>query len=172
MNEAYDNILKRRSIRKYSNKKIGSEQITKLLEAAMAAPSANQTDPWRFIVITNKDKLSQMAQSLSNGRKMLEQTSCAILVCGNIEKANRKLESYMLQDCSAAIQNILLAATAMELGSCWIGVHPNEDRMSEMNKIFPQDSEIVPISVITLGYPEENLPLRTRYSSEYVTFSD
>lgn len=120
MNSDLDFIFKRRSVRKYTDKTIPAEILRDLLEAGMAAPSAAATDPWHFIVITERETLSGVAAFLPHG-KMLLTAPAAIVACGDMTKAFDGYESYMLQDVSAAVENILLAAQALGLGACWLG---------------------------------------------------
>ncbi|RME95682.1 MAG: nitroreductase family protein, partial [Verrucomicrobia bacterium] len=126
--EALECLFARRSIRVYRPGEVTDEQLRTLLEAAMAAPSAVARDPWRFVVVRQRENLNRLAEHLSNG-SMLHQASLAIVVCGDIEAAHDRQLSFLLQDCSAAIENILLAAQALGLGTCWLGIHPREQRM-------------------------------------------
>ena len=125
-----DLIFGRRSIRVFRPGVVPEATVRLLLEAAMAAPSAVAKDPWHFIVVRSRETLSRLAGVLSNG-SMLHGAGLAIAVCGNLDAAHDRQLSYLLQDCSAAIENLLLAAHALGLGACWLGVHPREDRRSE-----------------------------------------
>ena len=141
--------------------------ITDLMESAMAAPSAVAKDPWHFIVIRNKSTLQQIADVLPHGQ-MLRQAAAGIIVAGDINLAHDQLESYMLQDLSAAVENILLAATALGLGSCWLGVHPRAERMADIKKLFTLPDNIVPMCGIALGWPTDQPPPRTRFKEDRV----
>lgn len=167
MNPMLGNIFARRSIRAYKEDDIPDEMIKDLLEAAMAAPSAVAKDPWHFIVIQQKAGLAKIADGLPNGQ-MLRQAAVGIVVCGDIDKAHGQLESYMLQDCSAAIENILLAASQLGLGACWLGIHPREERIDHMRRLFDLPRNIIPISAIAVGWPAENSEPRTRYDEKLV----
>jgi nitroreductase len=167
MNPKLQLFFSRRSTRKYQGRPITDETLTDLLEAAMAAPSAVARDPWHFIVITERETLEKMADVLPHG-PMLRHAAAGIVVCGDIEQANGSLESYMLQDCSAAIENILLAATALGIGSCWLGIHPRPDRMKGINELFKLPPNIIPVSGIALGWPAEKKEARTRYKDDAV----
>lgn len=167
MNSKLKWIFARRSIRRYQNKDVPEKLITDLMEAAMAAPSAVQTDPWHFIIVREREMLNKIAEGLPHG-KMLLKAPVGILVCGDIDQANGQLVSYMLQDCCAAIQNLLLAANTLRLGACWLGVHPREDRMDHLRAIFNLPRNITPISVISLGYPAEKAKPRTRYDKHKI----
>jgi len=167
MNPALQFIFNRRSVRAYENRPIPDETLTDLLEAAMAAPSAVAKDPWRFIAVTDRETLERMADVLKHGQ-MLRTAGAGILVCGDIASAHDQLESYMLQDCSAAVENILLAATALGLGACWLGVHPREERMRALAELFALPGGIVPVAGISLGWPERPPAPRTRYNTAFV----
>jgi nitroreductase len=167
MNPNLDFIFKRRSVRMYLNKEIPTEILRDLLEAGMAAPSARATDPWHFIVITERETLGRMASVLPNG-KMLLTAPAAFVVCGDINRALEGFESYMLQDVSAAVQNILLAATSLGLGSCWLGIHPRRTRMDGIRNLFHLPEHIIPVAGIALGWPAGNFEARTRYREECV----
>ena len=97
----------------------------------MAAPSAVAKDPWEFIVVRHRDMLNRLVSGLPNGQ-MLADAALGIVVCGNLQRAHDCQLSYLLQDCSAAIENMLLAAQALGLGACWLGVHPRDDRIAHV----------------------------------------
>jgi nitroreductase len=167
MNPRLDFIFKRRSVRKYLDKEIPSEMLSDLLEAGMAAPSARATDPWHFLVITERETLNRMTTALPHG-KMLLAAPAAIVVCGDMNRALEGFESYMLQDVSAAVENILLAANALGLGSCWLGIHPRRNRMDSIRNIFSLPDHIIPVAGIALGWPDATPEARTRYRDECV----
>lgn len=167
MNPRLDFIFKRRSVRKYLDKEIPSEMLSDLLEAGMAAPSARATDPWHFLVITERETLNRMTTALPHG-KMLLAAPAAIVVCGDMNRALEGFESYMLQDVSAAVENILLAANALGLGSCWLGIHPRRNRMDSIRNIFSLPDQIIPVAGIALGWPDATPEARTRYRDECV----
>lgn len=167
MNEALRPILGRRSIRKYQNKPVEEHMLKNILSAAMAAPSAVAKDPWRFIVVTEKKQLKKLAEGLPYG-PFLSSAGAGIVVLGDITQANKQEESYMLQDCSAAIENALLAAYNLGLGGCWLGVHPRQERIAYVRTMFSLPETIIPISVLSIGYPAEEKPQRTRYNEEYI----
>jgi nitroreductase len=167
MNSKLDFIFNRRSVRKFTAETVSKKDITELLEAAMAAPSACAKDPWRFIVVRNQENLRQIAEILPNG-KFLAEAPVGIIVCGDINAAHAGSESYMLQDCSAAIENILLAARALGLGTCWLGVHPRPDRIAGIAKFFELPENIVPVSIIAAGHPEKMPEKHTRFMPGYV----
>jgi len=167
MNDALASIFKRRSVRKYTDKAIPESMITDMLEAAMAAPSAVAKDPWRFIVVQERGTLDKIAEGLPHGQ-MLREAPLAFVVCGDIEVAHDGKLSYMLQDCSAAIENLLLAASMLGLGGVWLGVHPREERIAHMRALFALPDNILPISVLSIGWPAAEPAARTRYDAAYV----
>ncbi len=167
MNPELNCIFSRRSIRKYLDKAVPGEMLDDLLQAAMAAPSAVAKDPWHFIVVQDRETLNKIADILPNG-KMLRQATAAFIVCGDINKANIQAESYLLQDLSAATENILIAANILELGTCWLGIHPREDRLSGIRQLFELPDNIIPMCGIAIGWPAEKPEARTRYRNERV----
>lgn len=162
-------IFGRRSIRVYSPGAVSEATVTNLLEAAMAAPSAMTKDPWRFVVIRQTPTLVQMAGILPGG-KMLATASLAVVACGDLEAALDRQLSYLLQDCSASIQNLLLAAHALGLGACWVGVHPSEEAMRRLKGLLSLPAPVLPIAVVALGLPGEQPAPRTRHNPDYVHF--
>ena len=159
----------RRSIRRYQDRAIEPEKVDALLKAAMAAPSAVAKDPWRFVVLQDKVVLKRVSEGLRNG-KFLADAALGIVVCGDLSAAHDHQESYMLQDCSAAIENILLAAQALGLGTCWLGVHPRPARIAFMREALGIPESITPISGIAIGYPAETKEARSRYDASRVHY--
>lgn len=160
-------IFGRRSVRVYSNAQVDDDTLRLLLEAAMAAPSAVAKDPWRFVVVRQQATLSEIASALPNGR-FLAKAALGIAVVGDIEAAHDRQLSYLLQDCSAAIENLLIAASILGLGACWLGVHPREDRIKRIRERLHLPDNIVPVAMISIGHPAERKEPRTRYADRYV----
>jgi nitroreductase len=162
-------IFSRRSIRTYLDKPVPEGLIEELLNAAMAAPSAVAKDPWRFIVVKNRETLRIIAEALPNG-KMLAQAGVGFVVLGDLEAAHREDIGYLLQDCSAAIENLLIAASILGLGACWLGVYPVEERVTHLREVFTLPDTIIPVAAIAAGYPAEEKSPRTRFEKSYVHF--
>ena len=160
-------ILSRRSIRKYAPEPISDEQIQRILEAAMAAPSASNRKPWHFVIVKNKKVLNTLAENLQYG-KMLHEAALCIAVCGDTAISER----FWVQDCSAATENILLAATALGLGSVWLGIYPGEDRVKMISELLRIPENIVPLSLISIGHPAENKEARTQFDKMQVHFEE
>lgn len=167
MNPKLDFIFSRRSVRKYEDKEVPQDMLHDLLEAAMAAPSAVAKDPWHFIVLRKRATIDKLKDLLPHG-KMLGQATAAFVVCGDINRAHDQKESYMLQDLSAAVENILLAANALGLGTCWLGVHPREERMNGISTLFDLPEGIIPMCAIAIGWPAEHPAARTRFNEKSV----
>ncbi len=160
-------IFGRRSVRVYSPGEVSEAALTKLLEAAMASPSAMTKDPWRFVVVRDKQTLAKMTAALPGG-KMLATAAAAIVVCGDLEATLENQLSYLLQDCSACIENLLLCAHALGLGACWVGVHPAEDSLRQIKAVFSLPRSVIPVAAIALGHPGEQPEPRTRFNPAYV----
>ena len=160
-------LFGRRSIRLYSPEAVSDAVVQKLLEAAMAAPSAAAKDPWRFVVVRNRQTLADIVAALPNGQ-MLAGAALGITVCGELPAAHDQQLSYLLQDCSAAIENLLLAAHILGLGACWLGVHPREQRMNALKKILSLPPSVIPVACIAIGHPGEAKEPRTRFNRDYV----
>lgn len=165
--EALGFILSRRSIRVFTPGTISDHQIDILLEAAMNAPSAMGRDPWRFVVIRNRETLDRMAEVLPNG-SILATAPVGIVACGDLESAHDHQLSYLLQDCAAAIQNLLLAAHIIGLGACWLGLHPREQRIHFLQECLRLPPSVIPVAGIALGLPGESKEPRSRYDPEFV----
>ena len=164
MNEEFtQTIFARRSIRKYTDKPVSEEAIETLLKAAMAAPSASNRKPWQFIVVTKRETLDSLAEAHRHG-KMLFQAPLCIAVCGDLTE----MERYWVQDCSAATENILLAATALGLGAVWLGVYPRDERIEAVHPILALPDHITPLNLVSIGHPAEEKPSRTQYDETRV----
>ena len=169
VDESLGFIFGRRSIRAYSTAPVSEAAVQKLLEAAMAAPSAAAKDPWRFVVIRNRGTLEEIATALPNGQ-MIAGAALGIAVCGELPAAHDQQLSYLLQDCAAAIENLLLCAHVLGLGACWLGVHPRELRVNALKQILALPPSVIPVGCISIGYPGETKEPRTRFNRDYVHF--
>ncbi len=166
--EIMDPILLRRSIRKYTSQPVPAEIVEYMLEAAQSAPSAGNESPWHFVVVNSKSFLEKIADALPNG-KMLKEAPLAIVVCSDQKLI--KYPEYWIQDCSAATENILLAAKTKGLGSVWLGVHSRPEREEAVKKILWLPENISPFSVVALGYPGEDKPYQKRYNNERIHYN-
>jgi len=161
MGAIMDNILARRSIRHYvDNKPVEREKIQILLEAAMAAPSACNLQPWEFVIVDDHAALEAMKPFIRGGQF---NAPMAMVVCARTEVVPWPGNGWQI-DCAAAIQNMMLAAVEMGLGSLWIGDFDRQ-RVGEYLGI-PQGVEMV--NIVYFGYPAENKRPVTRYKEEAV----
>jgi nitroreductase len=160
-------ILGRRSIRVYAVGEVNEEQVRKLLAAAMAAPSAAAKNPWHFVVVRSRQTLSRIAMVLPQGQ-MLETAALGIAVCGDLNVAHDEQISYLLQDCAAAIENLLLCAHILGLGTCWLAVYPREDRIKIVRENLSLPASIIPVSFVSIGLPGESKEAHTKYYSDRV----
>lgn len=169
MNSKLQNIFSRRSARRFTGQPVEEGMIRDLLEAAMAAPSAVAKDPWHFVVMQNPQTLERIAAGLANGR-FLAQAAAGIAVCGDLQRAHEGELSFLLQDCSAATENILIAATQLGLGSCWLGVHPWTDRIQMVREVLKLPTGIVPVCLVAIGWPAQRAEPRTRFRGNAVHY--
>lgn len=170
-NTTMETILNRTSIRSYTDKVVEPEKVEQLLRAAMAAPTAVNKQPWVFVVVTQRELLDSLAVRLPYA-KMLESVSTAIVVCGNLDKALLEVnQAYWVQDCSAASQNILLAAQSMGLGAVWTGVFPREDRVADVRGVLNIPLNLVPLNVIPVGYPKGDVTPKDKWNSENIHYN-
>ena len=164
-------LLTRTSDRMFDPEKtVSPDDIEILLQAAMAAPTAVNRQPWQFVVVTNRDLLKQLAASLPYC-KMAGQAPMAIVVCGD---KNRFLEGeddvLWVQDVSAASENILLAAHALGLGSVWTCLYPHADRMGSASEILSLPENFVPFNVIPVGYTTQTHTPLDKWNPAAVTY--
>ncbi len=163
MKNPIDVIFARRSIRAYTDEKVTDEEITLLLKAAMAAPSSRDRKPWHFIVVKERGTLKKLSE-VHPYADMLPQASCAIAVCGDKTIS----PDYWIQDCSAATENILIAAAAIGLGAVWLGCHPREERETAIKNVLGVPEHVGILSLISIGRPAEKKEPRTQYDSSRV----
>jgi nitroreductase len=163
--DAIEAILTRRSVRKYTDEPVSEADIKMMLEAAMSAPSANNRQPWAFVVIDERSILDQIPDVHPYSR-MLKQAPLAILVCG--VPGREKHPGFWVQDCSAATQNLLLAARALGLGAVWLGVHPREERVQGIRGLLSIPDEIVPLALLSIGHPAVEQKRADRYDQARV----
>jgi nitroreductase len=160
--DAYGIILTRRSIRKYTTQSISEETLHDLIRATVSAPFAGNQQPWHFLIIDEKKLLQKIPEYHPNG-KMLKFADKAILICGDLNRETFK--GYWMIDCSAATQNLLLAAHTYGIGSCWLGVYPVDERVRHLRKLFGIPEHVIPFSLVALGYPDESKKSENRYNS-------
>ena len=165
--EVKDALLKRRSIRKFTEEEVSEEVINELLIAGMSGPSAVNKRPWEFYVIKDKAKLEELRAHGAPFGKM--NAPLAIVVCGNLAHAlPLKLGEYWVQDCSAATENILLRATELGLGTVWCGVYPSKIAVKSTRKVIGAGMLEIPLNVVWIGHPAEVKEARSQYDEKKV----
>lgn len=165
MKDPLEFIFARRSIRAYTGEQVTDEEITSLLKAAMAAPSSRNRKPWHFIVIRERETLKKLSE-VHPYASMLPGAACAIAVCGD----KRISPDYWTQDCSAATENILIAAASLGLGAVWLGCHPRQERESAIKEVLGAPEHIGILSLIAVGRPAEEKEPRTQYDGSRVHY--
>jgi len=145
-------IASRRSIRKYTTEPVSDEDIGALLNAAMHAPSAVNEQPWHFVVVKDQETLAAIPQ-ISPTAPMVKDAPVAIAVCA--DKDLEKFPGLWVQDCSAATENLLLAATARGLGATWTAVYPFEDRVEGIKNLLNLPVNVIPLCIVPVGHPAE-----------------
>ena len=166
--ELKEALLKRRSVRKFTEEAVSDEDITELLHAGMSGPSACNKTPWEFFVITNPEILEKLRKS---ARFSKISAPLAIVVCGNLSKAlPLSFSSFWIQDCSAATENILLRATDLGLGAVWCGIHPMKRAEKNVSDILSLSEKLIPLNIIYIGHPAEESEARDQFSEKKIHF--
>lgn len=171
MNAFIDMILTRHSVRQFTGELIKKEDMDIIVKAGMAAPSALNLQPWAFIIVTERNILNSFCQKLPYA-KMLDKAGAAIIVCGIPEKNEQTANKFWTVDCSAATENILLAAHSLGYGAVWTAVHPEEDRIAIVRKECEIPGNIVPLNIIPIGVPANpNAKAIDKYKSENIHYN-
>jgi len=163
--DAMEAIISRRSIRRYTGQTIPGEMIEQLLQAAMSAPSAGNMQPWQFVIIDDRKILDKIPK-VHPYATMVREAPLAILVCGDLDLDG--FGGYWVQDCSAATENLLIAAHARGLGAVWLGVYPRDERVQALRELLNIPEHITPFAVIPLGYPAEESSKEDRFDRSKV----
>ncbi len=166
-----ENIMTRTSIRAYTDQPVEKEKVERLLKAAMAAPSAGNKQPWRFVVIEEKALLGAVSMEIHTA-SMVEKAPLAIVVCGDMNETfpDEGLD-YWVEDASAATENLLLAAHAMGLGAVWCGIYPLSDRVDFLKRLLKLPADIVPLGIVPVGYPAEAPTPKDKWKPENIHYN-
>jgi nitroreductase len=159
-----DLIIKRRSIRKYTDEPVSDADINSLLEAAMAAPSANNKQPWQFIVVRNEDFRRRLAKT-HRWSRMCAGAPVVFVVCGE-----EKRSDHWIEDTSAATENLLLAAVGLDLGAVWVAVYPKFQRESHVRSLLGIPEKIRILCLVPVGHPAKTKPPGTKYDKSRVHY--
>jgi nitroreductase len=165
MNEIFD----RRSVREYKDIPVSDDLVENIIKAGMAAPSAGNEMPWHFIIINDRQKLVKITE-IHPYSEMLKTCAVAILVCGDLSLERHK--GFWVQDCAAATQNMLLEAVHLELGAVWLGVYPVEKIVKALQSLFGLPENVVPLSIVSLGYPLEKPRRVNRIDNSRIRHND
>lgn len=167
-NDTLKTIFSRKSVRSYTDAAVSMDQLNLLAKAGMAAPTACGRMPWDFIIITDKECLKKLADALPHA-KMAEHAGAAIAVTGDLNRqCNGKDASYWMLDCSAASQNILLAAESIGLGAVWTAVYPEAERIASVRKILGIPEDVVPLNLICMGVPKSEETPKDKFDSKLI----
>ena len=168
MNPKLDFIFNRHSIRKFTPELVSDALIRDLLEAAMAAPSATNMQSWHFVVVREPALLEELHKVMPFGKMV---APLAVIVCGDLGNFKRLIaENYWVQDCSAATENLLLAAVALGLGAVWCGVSPIKTMVKRVSEVLKLPSTQIPLNVIYVGHPAEVKEPGTKFNEKKVSY--
>lgn len=157
-------IKKRRSIRKYTDEPLSDADVKSLLEAAMAAPSANNRQPWEFVVVRDEALRRQLAKT-HRWSGMCADAPVVFVVCGHDEQAD-----HWVEDTSAATENLLLAAAGLDLGAVWVAVYPRAQREKHVQEVLGLPEELRVLCLVPVGHPAESKPPHTKYDDAKVHY--
>ncbi len=161
----HDPVMARRSIRAYTAEPVSDEHVERLLRAAMAAPSAGNQQPWRFVVVTDAATRA-LIPTVHPYAAMVEQAPLVIVVCG--VEAGARWPQFWVQDCAAATENILIEAVQLGLGAVWLGVYPLEERVTGLRGLLGVPDDVTPFAVVPVGHPVDRKQPADRYQPEHV----
>ncbi len=159
-NSVFENIFNRKSVRSYTEQQVSLDDLKLLVKAGMAAPSGMNRQPWEFVIIHGKEEMAALSQKLPNNR-MLKEAQAAIVVAGNPQTSH-----YWYLDCSAATQNILLAAESMGLGAVWTAGYPGVERMKAISDAVGIPEPYLPLCLIPIGYPKGEQTPKDKWKQE------
>ncbi|MDR3184620.1 MAG: nitroreductase family protein [Prevotellaceae bacterium] len=163
-------ISQRKSVRHFTGREVSDGQIEVLLRAAMAAPSAKNKQVWEFVVINERSLLDRLAALLPYAR-MLTQSPVAIVVCGDLSKHTGESALNWVSDCSAASENLLLAAESLGLGAVWTAAFPYADREAAVRQATCLPEHITPLAVIPVGYPAKAELVKDKWHPEKIHYN-
>ncbi len=166
--KSLDAIYARRSIRKYEDRPVEREKLVELVKAATAAPTATNRRPWHFIIVDDNEEMNGIRSVMRFGKY---NAPAAIVVCGDMKRALPSFaRDFWVQDCSAALQNILLAALDYDLGTVWLGVTPVPAHVEKVSAYLGLPNHIVPLGIVYVGYPAEEKEPRTQFVEENISY--
>lgn len=169
-NETISSIMSRVSVRAYTEQEVSDEDVETILRAAMAAPSAGNKQPWRFVVVRDRSTLDTIATTFHT-MTMTAEAPIAIVVCGDMEATfpGDGLD-YWVEDASAATENLLLAAHSLGLGAVWCGIYPMQERVKILSELLDLPGNIIPLNVVPIGYPAEQPAVKDKWQPSYIHY--
>ena len=167
--DVFEAIHTRRSIRKYTDEPVSDEDLQRILAAAMAAPTARNTQCWRFVAINDR-ALLEAIPAVHPYAGMAARAPLAVLVCADARVACQP-DGYWVEDASAAIQNMLLAARALDLGTVWCAVHPDPAYEEGIRRLFRLPEAIRALGLVVIGHPAREFTREDRYDPEKVRYN-
>lgn len=168
-NAVIGNIMTRTSVRYYTEEPVSAEQTETLLRAAMAAPTAVNKQPWSYVVITDAATREQLSND--TGKAPAGRAPLLIVICGDMDRAlEGEARDYWIQDCSAAAENLLLAAHGMGLGAVWLGYYPITERVNKLREILGMPESIIPLGIMAVGHPAEQPEPKDKWRPEAVHY--
>lgn len=163
--QAMEALLTRRAVREFTSEPVTDEQLHAILNAAMHAPSACNQQPWHFVVVDSRERLNAIA-GVHPYAQMLLQAPLAVVVCADVTLET--CHGHWVSDCSAAMENLLLAAHAVGLGSVWVAIHPSEQRIADIRSLLGLPSFVAPLCLAAVGHPAGPLPKVDRFNPERI----
>jgi len=160
-------IFTRRSIRRFTGEPVGEDHLKLLMKAGFSAPSAHNFQPRNFVVVRDKNILEAIAEAHPYA-KMLPQAGCGIIVCG--DKKKQGSTSFILEDCSASIENMLLAAHGIGLGAVWCALYPVKQVIKTVTKFLNLPSNIIPVGMVVVGHKNEEKAPADRYDESKIHY--
>ncbi|MDE6009960.1 MAG: nitroreductase family protein [Muribaculaceae bacterium] len=167
----YEDIMTRTSVRAYTPRPVEKTTVDTLLHAAMAAPTAANKQPWRFVVVDDRSLLDSISNNFKN-MQMARNAALAIVLCGDTEVAlPGDARDFWVQDVSAATENLLLAAHAAGLGAVWCGIYPVQERTDRFSKMLSLPVNILPMACVCVGYPDGTPVPKDKWHPEYIRYN-
>ncbi|TAH70007.1 MAG: nitroreductase family protein [Anaerolineaceae bacterium] len=160
-------ISTRRSIRKFTGEPISDSELDIILRAGFQSPSAHNRQPWEFIVIKDKSRFEALAKVHKYAQMTLQAGAC-IIVCGNTDI--QELTGFLIEDCSASIQNILLASHGIGLGAVWVGLYPITEHTNNISNMFSLPGNIIPVGMVVIGRKGEEKDKADRFNVDKVHY--
>lgn len=163
--DVFEALFTRRSIRKYTSEPVSEADVELILKAAMLAPSAMNERPWHFVVVREQGLRAALSEATPYV-KMAAQAPLVIVVCGDLNE--EKAKGHWEQDCSAAIENLLIAARGKNIGTVWCAVHPDPERVANVRRILGIPEQVIPLGLICAGHTDQPFSEAHRFMPERI----